>query len=84
MVPFLSFFNGRNMSNEYRDGYGQAKADCVMRINDLLGEVEDAINKPDPRFKGLPNPEIRKELVTKRDTLRWMRMVIKKTVKSAR
>jgi len=69
--------------SEYRNGYGQGKADCIERINELLCEVEDALC-PDPRFGIEPENEQRKKLLIQRETLRWMRSTIKKTVKSPR
>lgn len=65
---------------EYRNGYGQGKADCIQRINELLAEVEDALNNPDPRFRVLPEGDARTKLLHRRETLRWLRMVMKKTV----
>lgn len=70
--------------SEYRNGYGQAKADSIDRINELLREVEDAMRYPDPRFGITPSDEAKKVLRIKRDTLRWMRTVIKKTVRCPR
>ena len=71
-------------SAEYRNGYGQAKADCVKRINELLAEVEDALHNRDPRFRFLPEGETKRRLLERRETLRWMRMVLKSTVKCPR
>lgn len=66
---------------QYRNGYGQAKADCIGRINELLQEVEDAFHNPDPRFRKLPEGELKQKLLFQREILRWLRMTIKTTVK---
>lgn len=69
-----------NELKEYRNGFGQGKSHCIDRVNELLAEIEDALHNPDPRFCKLPDGEPKKKLLTQRETLRWLRMVLKKTV----
>jgi hypothetical protein len=70
--------------SEYRNGYGQCKADAIIRVNELLVEVEDALHNPDPRFRALPEGEVKQKLLNRRETLRYMRMVLKTTLKCPR
>lgn len=70
--------------SEYRNGYGQGKADAIERINELLREVECALHKPDPRFRIKPEGEVKQKLLHRRETLRWLRMVFKQTMKCPR
>lgn len=66
--------------HEYRNGYGQGKADAVKRVNELLGEVEDALHNSDPRFGIKPDGDVKQKLLHRRETLRWLRVVFKKTL----
>jgi len=70
--------------SEYNSGYGQAKADAISRINEMIAEVEDALHDHSEyallRGIGLPEGESRDILRYRVETLRWMRVVVKKTM----
>lgn len=60
--------------SDYREGYGQAKADMIRGLKAALDAVEDAYH-PD---RSTPMPEgARERLRAQKEALRWARAIVK-------
>ncbi len=67
--------------SDYSEGYGQAKADILHRLNEALKLVHSEVNSAEPGFE--PSEKQKAALVQKREALRWVRSLVK-SIKSSR
>lgn len=62
------------MANEFKSGYGQAKADTLKAIGEATKMLHASMHESDPDLK--PTDEKKKELQQKIDALRWVRAIV--------
>jgi hypothetical protein len=73
MIPIQPFISNKGRKMSFKEGYGQARADAILRINEMLSYIEGSLR--DPLEK--PTEEAKKKLHAQKEMLRWMRSSLK-------
>jgi len=66
----------KEKSGDYREGYGQAKADLLLQIGKAFKLIHNELAGEEPVEVSLSD-ENRKEILAKQEALKWVRSMIK-------